>query len=511
MRVSHEKLYRIQKDLAIQVLGLLEERLQEKGYEIKGLKQTLLDSESTKMRSIFCLPNKKEDLEKRKPNEKVYSVYPHFDMGFLSTHIKDQYLLHKSEHEKPEELEFESEGGLIIRNRDGVETFVRLKEGDIMIQGGLALQILTGGILKAQAHGVLSLNVPNISRSSHITFFQPKLSTSLKCPSFTDINTVLSLSAKDENFINPRVFLSNHFKDGDLWVDVHHNQIMRFLFYGLTRNLYQDRPAPDFRSQSLSFPEGKLTINHFNFDYLESTQDIAKKIATNYSDYLSRDYYFAISSKEQTKGRGQGQNKWLSPPASNLYVTYALCLPPSLGPFVIFAATASVVSAIKEMFPDLNPKIKWVNDVFVNEKKVSGILLENIFVEDKLYSVLGIGVNLNSDKEDFVDLPEASSILLESKDCTGSIDVNKFFSVLTHFFVKNLDELNRDGFPSIFSQIEKRMEYLNEKVVILNPQTNEVLHEGIFEKLQNHDGSVILSLENGERKNIISGRMRKKK
>ena len=149
-----------------------------------------------------------------------------------------------------------------------------------------------------------------------------------------------------------------------------------------------------------------------------------------------------------------------------------------------------------------------VNDVFINDKKVSGSLLENTFTEKGANTFMGIGVNLNSKKEDFANLPEASSIGIE----TGRVvDVNDFYHNLTQAFFENLKQMNQQGFSPIFTQIEKNMEFINQNVVILDPINNQILERGIFQKLNPSDGSAIISLENGEVKTILYGRMRKMK
>lgn len=105
-----------------------------------------------------------------------------------------------------------------------------------------------------------------------------------------------------------------------------------------------------------------------------------------------------ILAKEQTEGIGRKGNFWFSP-KGGLY--FSVILPKSNIEdlqILTFLAAFVVAKVIKKNF-NLEPLIKLPNDVYLNGKKISGIITENVFQEGKLKcSVMGIGVNTNIEK-----------------------------------------------------------------------------------------------------------------
>jgi len=99
----------------------------------------------------------------------------------------------------------------------------------------------------------------------------------------------------------------------------------------------------------------------------------------------------------QQKGRGQGRNSWQSAPGMNLLASIILFpdfLPPAKQFYLSKITSLAVADYIKEETDDIF--IKWPNDIYCGNKKICGILIENIIQGSKLYSsVLGIGMNLN--------------------------------------------------------------------------------------------------------------------
>ena len=97
-----------------------------------------------------------------------------------------------------------------------------------------------------------------------------------------------------------------------------------------------------------------------------------------------------IVAEQQTHGRGRQQRHWQSEPG-NLFCSFIIR--PSLQlrdvALYTFAASLAVRAAILHFLPHKNMQVKWPNDVLVDEKKISGILLE---VESSSL-IIGIGIN----------------------------------------------------------------------------------------------------------------------
>lgn len=100
---------------------------------------------------------------------------------------------------------------------------------------------------------------------------------------------------------------------------------------------------------------------------------------------------------EQTKGRGQINNYWESEKGKNL--TFSIILFPGFldveQQFLLSKAVSlGIVDFVKTYVE--NVSIKWANDIYVNDKKIAGILIENSIEGDKiLSSIVGIGLNIN--------------------------------------------------------------------------------------------------------------------
>ncbi|MBZ9572173.1 biotin--[acetyl-CoA-carboxylase] ligase [Patescibacteria group bacterium] len=133
-----------------------------------------------------------------------------------------------------------------------------------------------------------------------------------------------------------------------------------------------------------------------------------------------------ILAEEQSTGYGQEKRKWLSP-KGGLY--FSIILPKSkiedLQTLTILSAFV-VAKIIKKKF-SLEPLIKLPNDVLLNQKKVAGILTENIIGKDVKLSVMGIGLNTNIEKfpKDLQDIATSLKIELgkevDNKEILGQI------------------------------------------------------------------------------------------
>ena len=134
-------------------------------------------------------------------------------------------------------------------------------------------------------------------------------------------------------------------------------------------------------------------------DETESTNNIARALATE-----GAREYTCILSRRQTGGRGRKGRSFFSYDGG-IYIS--LILRPDITPqqslFITVAAASAAAEAIGE-FSGKNALIKWVNDIYIDGKKVCGILTEGNIVENRLdFAVLGIGINLFGKKNLFPD------------------------------------------------------------------------------------------------------------
>ena len=203
-----------------------------------------------------------------------------------------------------------------------------------------------------------------------------------------------------------------------------------------------------------------------------------------------------FQADQQTQGYGVASgSKWVSP-LGNLYVTLALSVSRefALKNALHFPqiASAAVVKSMQEFGVDQKGKLqmKFVNDVFLNNKKVCGVLSKMESGKDNSFKLMiGIGVNLNTLPQHYPDLRSATSVLIE----TGMrISITEFLDSLTRNFVYFIDKLQTQGFKGdIHTFIASQMYLLGEEVKIYDRNLATITLTGVFERL-NEDGTVTI-------------------
>lgn len=128
-------------------------------------------------------------------------------------------------------------------------------------------------------------------------------------------------------------------------------------------------------------------------DTIDSTNNRAKELAKQ-----GVPHGFLVAANRQTSGRGRLGRSFFSPEGMGVYISYVLRLPVPVEKMLLVTplAAVAVARAIEET-ADEQVKIKWVNDLFLHDKKVCGILCEaspEICDGRPSYLVLGIGVNV---------------------------------------------------------------------------------------------------------------------
>ena len=180
----------------------------------------------------------------------------------------------------------------------------------------------------------------------------------------------------------------------------------------------------------------------YNYKIVTSTNDVAKDIFKN----GFKNNFLVIASK-QTAGRGRGEKSFYSP-LSGLYLT--LCIPNiSVGSLetLTCAAAVSASLAIEEKCA-ISPAIKWVNDLYLDGKKISGILCENVFSEKNGNSAVLIGIGIN--------LSDTSSFPEDIRNTAGYISLKTSVEELIGEIVNNLFIYANLPADKIISEYKKR-------------------------------------------------------
>lgn len=150
-----------------------------------------------------------------------------------------------------------------------------------------------------------------------------------------------------------------------------------------------------------------------HFESITSTQTIAHEEAQNDAEEGT-----LIVADEQTKGRGRITRHWHS--NKNQGIWMSMVLRPEIEPQEapqLTLLTATVLADVIRKYTKLEPQIKWPNDILIDGKKVAGILTEMQAEQDRIwYVIIGIGMNVNQDKEDIPNdiLSRATSLKIEA-------------------------------------------------------------------------------------------------
>lgn len=203
---------------------------------------------------------------------------------------------------------------------------------------------------------------------------------------------------------------------------------------------------------------------------INSTNTFVKELAVN-GDKEG----LVVISEEQTSGRGRFSRKFYSPKGTGIYMS--ILLRPKLHASDSYLITSSAAVAICnaiDFISNKESKIKWVNDIYLDNKKVSGVLTEaSLDFESGLidYAVLGIGINVFKPKEGFNKEIEniATSIFDEGSEKIGDIRSELIAKILENFleFYKNIED------KSFLEAYKEKSLLLNKEVNILSKNSTE--------------------------------------
>lgn len=233
------------------------------------------------------------------------------------------------------------------------------------------------------------------------------------------------------------------------------------------------------------------------YDSLESTNKTAKEMAVS---GVKQDT--VIIAGYQTAGRGRFDRQFYSPPGCGIYMSFIL-RPEQLKfktPTLITAFTAVVVCEAIETVSEKMPGIKWVNDVYIDQKKICGILTEAVtdFESGSMqWVVVGIGINFSTPSEDF---PEHLRQTVGSVFPEGRQTVTRN-QLAAEIINRILDSENYYDSKEILNKYKSRLIMLGKKISVIEARET---YNAIAIDIDDI-GRLVVEKENGERKLISSG------
>ena len=153
---------------------------------------------------------------------------------------------------------------------------------------------------------------------------------------------------------------------------------------------------------------------HRHFRRVDSTNERAKELAM-----ADAPGGLVIAADEQTAGRGRRGNAWFAPPGSCLLYS-ALVRPFAAhrSPLLPLAVPVAVCEAAEAVAP-VRCQVKWPNDVWIDERKVAGVLVEAR--PDESWAVVGVGLNVAITEEEFPPELRETAISLLPTEAEGGL------------------------------------------------------------------------------------------
>ena len=166
-------------------------------------------------------------------------------------------------------------------------------------------------------------------------------------------------------------------------------------------------------------------------DTIDSTNDEMKRRAAKGEPEIS-----LLIAEEQTHGKGTKGRSFFSPDATGIYMS--LLLRPAYTPqqCTLFTTMAAVSTAVAiERVTGRNPRIKWVNDIYLNGKKAGGILTQAHLSENGKsveWVIVGIGINLSEPEDGF---PEELTEIATTVSTDDTYLKNRLIAEIVNEFV----------------------------------------------------------------------------
>lgn len=238
------------------------------------------------------------------------------------------------------------------------------------------------------------------------------------------------------------------------------------------------------------------------FKTIDSTNTYAKKLLSeNEKRALDKT---VIIAESQTAGRGRLGRTFCSPEKTGIYLS-VIYVPSDrkIEPAKITAFSAVAVKRVIERFFDVDAKIKWINDIYVNDKKVVGILTEgftNFETGIIEAAVIGIGINICTKKSQFSK---------EAQKVAGSITDKKDFGISRSQIAAEV----AGEVLSIFNEKPQKVireyqdsSFLKGKTVEVHPIIDD--ENGVYSATViaiNEEAELVVKLKNGSIKKLSSG------
>jgi BirA family biotin operon repressor/biotin-[acetyl-CoA-carboxylase] ligase len=201
-----------------------------------------------------------------------------------------------------------------------------------------------------------------------------------------------------------------------------------------------------------------------------------------------------VIANEQSNGKGRRGKSFASPPGTGLY--FSFLVRPSIPAKKSVLITPAIAVCVSKTIEDVSGKcamIKWVNDIYIENKKVCGILTESSFSSENLdYAVIGIGINIAKSELYFPkDVRSVAGCILNDDE---NAEKKKKKAQLVSGILKKFFDIYKDIEQETFLDEYRQRSLILGKMVCVN-KGNDVIR-GVAQEIDN-DVRLKVKLENG--------------
>ncbi len=226
------------------------------------------------------------------------------------------------------------------------------------------------------------------------------------------------------------------------------------------------------------------------FESIDSTNLYARKLIEQ-----GIDEEFIVISKEQKRGKGQKDRTFYSPNDKGIYFTIGILIDIPISD-LCYVTPISGISVIEELIKHSQSilKIKWINDIYKSNKKVSGILTETIKGK---WIIIGIGININKDENIPYELTDKITNVLNEDEYVDKIHLAQNIGNRIYYYINNLNK------EKIVKKYKEHSMILNQYV---NVEKKDILKKAYVIDINDRCGLVV-RYECGKIEELNSGRI----
>lgn len=233
--------------------------------------------------------------------------------------------------------------------------------------------------------------------------------------------------------------------------------------------------------------------NIIHLESVESTNDYLKKIADNVQEGT------VVISEEQTKGKGRLGRTWKSKAKEGIWMSIILKpeIMPYNAPFITLIAGAAIVKALNKL--QVPAKIKWPNDIIINNKKISGVLTE-LFAEMERVNHIIVGMGINVKTLDFdKDIEDkATSLYKENYQLSRVEIVSQVLYEFENLYKEYIEKNNKKATLKVCKEYSA---IINKDIYIIKGDEKELVKCIDIDE----EGNLVVKDKDNNLKSILSG------